>query len=304
MGILVLAVAILALYVPKACMWIDMSWINYLLMLVMFGMGLTLNINDFVMVFKRPKDILIGCAAQFTIMPLLAFALGKCFGLEAGMLAGVILVGTCPGGTASNVITFLSKGDVALSVGMTSVNTILAPVLTPTITWLLLRESVKVDVGGMFWSMVQVVVIPIALGFVFNKLFGDKLKQVVSCLPIVSVVAITLILASIVSHNSDLIKKTGIVVFAVVILHNLLGFGAGFLVGKLLGLPVAQKKALAIEVGMQNSGLASSLAKTAFSSLPMATVPGALFSVWHNISGAILASFFSRIEDEQKKVAK
>ena len=298
MAIIVLAVAALALFVPKSSLWIDTSWVNYLLMVVMFGMGLTLKIEDFVLVFKRPKDILIGCMAQFIIMPLLAFALGKCFGLEAGLLAGVILVGTCPGGTASNVITYLSKGDVALSVGMTSVNTFLAPLLTPTITWLLLRTSVKVDVWGMFLSIIEVVIVPIALGFVINKLFGEKILGAKDALPLVSVVAISLIVATIVAHNSSMILKTGFVVFAVVILHNLLGLCAGFLIGHILRLPMAKKKTLSIEVGMQNSGLATSLAGTAFPNLSMATVPGAIFSVWHNISGAILASIYRNIKDE------
>ena len=146
MAVIVLAVTVLALFVPSSCLWIQTSWINWLLMIVMFGMGLTLKLSDFAVVFSRPRDVLIGCVAQFTIMPLLAFALGKIFNLPAELLAGVVLVGTCPGGTSSNVITYLSKGDVPLSVGMTSVNTLLAPVLTPAITYLLLKTSVEVNV--------------------------------------------------------------------------------------------------------------------------------------------------------------
>ena len=267
---------------------------NYLLMVVMFGMGLTLKIDDFITVFRHPKDILLGCAAQFTIMPLLAFLLGKAFGLEAGLLAGVILVGTCPGGTSSNVITFLSKGDVALSVGMTSVNTLLAPFLTPSITWLLLRTSVAVDVPAMFLSIIKVVIVPIAAGFIINRFWGKYTEKAREALPTVSVMAIALIVASVVSHSSERILETGAVVFAVVILHNLLGYAAGYLLGSLLKLPLPQKKALSIEVGMQNSGLAVSLAGSAFPNLAMATVPGAVFSVWHNISGALLASVFRR----------
>ncbi len=299
MAIIVLVVAALALFVPGSCLWIQTSWVNYLLMIVMFGMGLTLKLEDFVLVFKRPKDILLGCVAQFTIMPLLAFALGKIFGLEAGLLAGVILVGTCPGGTSSNVITYLSKGDVALSVGMTSVNTLLAPFLTPAITWLLLRTSVEVDILSMFLSIIKVVIVPIALGFVINKFFGKYVTKVVDALPVVSVTAITLIVAAVVSHNSQRILETGFVVFLVVILHNLLGYGAGYLLGSLLKLPVSKKKALSVEIGMQNSGLATSLAGTAFPNLAMATVPGAIFSVWHNISGAILANILRNLDDKQ-----
>ncbi len=302
MAIIVLLVAAMALFIPKTCLWIDTKWINYLLMVVMFGMGLTLKIEDFVIVFKRPKDIIIGCIAQFTIMPLLAFGLGRIFGLEAGLLAGVILVGTCPGGTSSNVITYLSKGDVALSVGMTSVNTLLAPFLTPAITYLLLRTTVSVDVLGMFLSIIKVVIIPILLGFVINKIWGKYTEKVSDVLPLISVLAITLIVASVVSHNAERILETGVIVFIVVILHNALGYLAGYLLGRLLKMPLNKKKALSIEIGMQNSGLATSLAQTAFPNLSMVTVPGAIFSVWHNISGALLANIFLRIEAKKEEV--
>ena len=298
MAVIVLAVAALTLFVPVTGTWIQTSWVNYLLMVVMFGMGLTLKPKDFAVVFSRPKDIIIGCIAQFTIMPLLAFLLSKLFGLDAALMAGVILVGTCPGGTASNVITYLSDGDVALSVGMTSVNTLLAPLLTPGITYLLLHTSVSVDVGSMFLSIIKVVIIPIALGFVLNFFLGKYTEKAAKALPAVSVIAITLIVGCVVSHNSEKILSTGAIVFVVVILHNLLGYCCGYGLGKLLRLPVSKKKALSIEIGMQNSGLATSLANTAFSDLAMATVPGAVFSVWHNISGAILASIFRRLKDK------
>ena len=256
MAVIVLAVAALALFVPGSCLWIRTSWINYLLMLVMFGMGLTLRPEDFVIVFKQPKNIVTGCLAQFTIMPLLAFGLGRVFGLEEGLLAGVILVGTCPGGTASNVMTYLSGGDVPLSVGMTSVNTLLSPVLTPAITYLLLRTTVRVDAAGMFFSIIRVVIVPILLGLIINRIAGEHKERVSELLPLVSVTAITLIVAAVVSHNSERIFQTGAVVFIVVILHNILGYAAGFLLGLTLKLPAAKKKALAIEIGMQNSGLA------------------------------------------------
>lgn len=260
-------------------------------------MGLTLKLEDFAIVFKRPKDIIIGCIAQFTIMPLLAFILGKLFGLEAGLLAGVILVGTCPGGTSSNVMTYLSKGDVALSVGMTSVNTLLAPFLTPAITYLLLKTTVTVDIMSMFISIIKVVIVPIALGFLTNKIWGKYTEKVNDLLPLISVAAITLIVAAVVSHNSESILKTGALVFVVVILHNVLGYAVGYALGMALGLPIKKKKALSIEIGMQNSGLATSLAGSAFPNLAMATVPGAVFSVWHNISGAILANIFRRLDE-------
>ncbi len=289
MAFIVLAIAALALFLPGTCLWIQTKWINYLLMIVMFGMGLTMKLSDFTVVFRQPKDVITGCAAQFLIMPLLAFGLGKIFGLSDELLVGVILVGTCPGGTASNVITYLSGGDTALSVGMTGINTLLAPFLTPALTYLYLRTTVSVDVGSMFLSIVQVVLIPIGLGLLINKLFGKYTQRITDFLPTVSVTAICLIVAAVVSHNSEKILSTGPVIFAVVILHNLLGYLCGYLTAVLFRMDLPRKKAVAIEIGMQNSGLATTLAGSAFPNLAMATVPGAIFSVWHNISGAILA---------------
>lgn len=296
MALIVLAVAALALFVPSSGLWISLKAVNYLLMVVMFGMGLTMKLDDFKVVFTQPKDVLIGCLAQFTVMPLLAFSLGKIFGLEAGLLAGVILVGTCPGGTSSNVITYMSKGNVALSVGMTSVNTLLSPIVTPAITYLLLRTSVKVDMLAMCLSILQVVILPIALGFVVNKFAKKFVAKVIDILPVVSVIAICLIVSTVVSHNAEKILTTGAIVFVVVILHNLLGYACGFGLGKVLKMDKPKTKALTVEIGMQNSGLATSLANTAFPSLALATVPGAIFSVWHNISGAILANILRNRE--------
>ena len=296
MAWIVLAIAALALFVPGTCLWIQTKWINYLLMIVMFGMGLTMKLSDFAVVFSRPRDVIIGCLAQFTVMPLLAFMLGKIFGLNSELLVGVLLVGTCPGGTSSNVITYLSKGDTALSVGMTSVSTLLAPFLTPALTYLYLRTTVSVDVKSMFISILQVVILPIGLGLVINKLFGKYTSKIIYALPTVSVTAICLIVAAVVSHNSAKILSTGAVIFVIVILHNLLGYLCGYLIGILFKMDLPRKKAVAIEIGMQNSGLATTLATSSFPDLSMATVPGAIFSVWHNISGAVLAGIFRRME--------
>ena len=295
MAWIVLIIAALALFVPGTCLWIQTGWINYLLMIVMFGMGLTMKLSDFAVVFARPRDVIIGCLAQFIVMPLLAFGLGKAFGLSNELLVGVILVGTCPGGTSSNVITYLSKGDTALSVGMTSINTLLAPFLTPALTYLYLRTTVNVDVKSMFVSIIQVVIVPIGLGLMINKLFGKYTQKISDVLPTVSVTAICLIVAAVVSHNSEKILSTGLVIFAVVILHNLLGYLCGYLIGVFFKMDLPRKKAVAIEIGMQNSGLATTLAGTAFPNLAMATVPGAIFSVWHNISGAILAGILNKL---------
>lgn len=299
MAFIVVVVAAAALFMPETLIWIKTKWITTLLMIVMFGMGLTLSPEDFAIVFKRPKDVILGCIAQFAIMPFLAFALGKVFVLDDALLVGVILVGTCPGGTASNVMTYLAKGDVALSVGMTSVSTLLAPVLTPALTYLLLRETISVDTMAMFLSIVKVVILPIAAGFIINKFFNETTQKAVKALPLVSVTAIVMIVASVVAANSAKIMSTGFIVFTVVILHNILGYALGYGVAMLVKAPLAKKKAIAIEVGMQNSGLAASLAATSFPNLALATVPGAIFSVWHNISGAILANIFAAMNDKK-----
>ena len=213
-------------------------------------------------------------------------------------MTGVILVGACPGGTSSNVITYLSKGDIALSVSMTSINTMLAPILTPLITYLLLSTTVNVDTYSMFISIINVVIIPITLGFVINKFFGNFTQKIIKVLPMVSVIGICMIVASVVSHNATKILSTGLIVFTIVILHNVLGYVCGFGLGKILKYNIAKTKAISIEIGMQNSGLATNLALTSFASLAMATVPGAIFSVWHNISGAILASIYNKWNDK------
>ena len=301
MAVLVLIVAALTLFAPKTGVWVKTEWINYLLMLVMFGMGLTMKLGDFAVVFKRPRDVTVGCIAQFLVMPALAYMLGKAFGLSEELLVGIVLVGTCPGGTSSNVITYLSDGDTALSVGMTSVNTLLAPLLTPALTYLYLRTSVDVDVKAMFVSIIKVVVVPIGFGILINRLFGKYTEKAKDALPLVSVTAICLIVAAVVSHNSEKILSTGAVIFAVVILHNLLGYLCGFGIGMLFKMDAARKKAVSVEIGMQNSGLATSLASTAFKDMSMATVPGAIFSVWHNISGAVLAGIFRNIKSKEEK---
>ena len=298
MAVIVLATALLAFLLPASSLWIDLSWINYLLIMVMFGMGLTIVPKDFLLLFTRPRDIVLGCAAQFVIMPALAFGLSRAFDLDPALTAGVILVGTCPGGTASNLITYLAKGDVALSVAMTSVNTLLAPFLTPIITYFLLKTTVTVDMFAMFIGIVKVILIPVSAGFIINTFFRGFTQKMLAVLPLISTVSICMIVAAVVSHNAEKIMTGGAVVLAVVILHNLSGYLCGFGIGKIFKMNPEKTKAFSIEVGMQNSGLATALAGTAFPGLAMATVPGALFSVWHNISGAILAGIFRKWKEK------
>ena len=268
--------------------------VNALLGVVMFGMGLSLKADDFRIVFSHPRDIAIGCVAQFTIMPMLAWALSRIFGLDEALTVGVVLVGCCPGGTASNVMTYLAKGDLALSVGMTGVSTLLAPFLTPALTWLLAGKTVNVDALGMFVGILWVVILPILLGLAAKRFWPHVTARAVRFMPMVSSLAIAVIIALVVAANAERLLTGGIAVVVVVALHNLCGLALGYLLAAALRLPEAKRRALCIEVGMQNSGLAASLAATHFAVYPMAAVPGAIFSVWHNLSGAMVARRFTR----------
>ncbi len=294
MAVLVLVCAVLSLLFPAVLQPIPTKTINYLLGVVMFGMGLALNLHDFQVVFSRPKDIIIGCLAQFTVMPLLAWGLTKVFQLDEALALGVILVGCCPGGTASNVITYLAKGDLALSVGMTGVSTVLAPLLTPLLTWLLAGESIHVDVAGMLLSILWVVILPIVLGLIIKSLWPKFTEKAMDYLPAFSSVAIAFTVSIVISANASKLLASGMLIIIVVVLHNLFGLGLGYLIGRLFGMSEPKKRAVSIEVGMQNSGLASSLATLHFAAYPMATIPGAIFSVWHNISGAIVAWLYTK----------
>lgn len=295
MGALVLVLAVVALLVPQAFSMFKPTLINPVLGIIMFGMGMSLKFDDFKIVFSRPKDVIIGCLAQFTIMPLLAWVLSRLFALDQALAVGVILVGCCPGGTASNVITYLAKGDLALSVGMTATSTVLAPVLTPLLVWLLAGQSVDVDVAGMLLSILWVVILPIVTGLIVKWFWPKFTERATDYLPAVSSLAIAFIVSVIISVNAQKLLMGGFVIILVVVLHNLSGLCLGWFLGRVLRLSDAKRRAISIEVGMQNSGLASSLANLHFAAYPMATIPGAVFSVWHNISGAIVARLYNRL---------
>ncbi|WP_286034969.1 bile acid:sodium symporter family protein [Megamonas hypermegale] len=302
MAAFVIIVAAVALFMPWTFTWAA-GYVTYLLGIVMFGMGMTLRFEDFKLVFQRPKDVLVGALAQFTIMPGLAWLLATIFQLPPELAVGVILVGTCPGGTSSNVMTYLARGDVPLSVSMTMTTTILAPVVTPLLTWWLAGAWIEISLAAMMISIVQVVVVPIVLGIVINKLFGDFVRKAIKLLPLISVIAIVLIVGGVVSVSSQQIMQTGLLIMAVVMLHNLLGYALGFAVAKALRMNLAKSKAISIEVGMQNSGLASSLALMHFGAA--AAIPGAVFSVWHNISGSLAANYLAgKMEKAEKAKAE
>ncbi|MBW9069484.1 bile acid:sodium symporter family protein [Agrobacterium pusense] len=289
-AIWVILFAVLGFFFPDTFKQIA-PWIVTLLSIIMFGMGLTLSVDDFREVVKRPFDVTIGVLGQFLIMPLLAVLLTRTIPMPPEVAAGVILVGCCPGGTSSNVMTYLSKGDVALSVACTSVTTLAAPLVTPFLVWLFASQFLPVDGWAMFLSIVKVVLVPLALGAALQKLLPGLVKTAVPALPLVSVIGIVLIVSAVVGGSKASIAQSGLMIFAVVVLHNGLGYLLGYLAAKATGLSLAKRKAIAIEVGMQNSGLGAALATAYFS--PLAAVPSAIFSVWHNISGAILANWFS-----------
>lgn len=297
LAILVVLATLFSLYYPQVGLnLVKTSWVVYILGIIMFGMGLTVRSSDFKELFVHPKFVLIGILAQFIIMPLIAYGLVKGFHLPLGLAIGVVLVGTCPGGTSSNVITYLSKGDVALSVGITSCTTLLAPFMTPLLTKLLIGQEIDVNVVAMFLSVVKVMIVPIALGVLVHKFLPKITKKLMDLLPMVSTLGIVAIVIAVVSTSASNIMANLGIILLVVVLHNLVGYLFGFLVGRTVTNDTSKVKALSVEVGMQNSGLATSLALTHFATQPLAAVPGALFSVWHNISGGILASIYARIK--------
>ena len=292
MGLLVLLAAVAAMLWPQAVGFVGPSAISYLLGLVMFGMGLTLRMEDFRVLITRPRDVFIGSLAQFSIMPLLAWLLARALRLDDALALGMVLVGCCPGGTASNVITYLCRGDVALSIGITSFSTLLAPLVTPLLTWLLAGERIPVNVLSMFLSILWVIIVPILLGIVVKRLWPGLTERAAAYLPAVSSLAIAFIVMIVVAANASKLWQGGPLIIVAVMLHNVCGLLLGYAAARMAGLSAAKRKAIAIEVGMQNSGLASSLASLHFAAYPMATTPGAIFSVWHNISGTIVARLF------------
>ncbi|MCW8852375.1 MAG: bile acid:sodium symporter family protein [Gammaproteobacteria bacterium] len=263
-----------------------------LLTVIMFSMGLTLSIDDFKRALSMPRLIITGLLLQYSIMPFAALAIATIFQLDPALTIGMILVGACPGGTASNVITYLARGNVALSISLTSISTILAIVLTPAITLLIADTSIQVPAARMFVSILYIVIFPVALGLALKHFFAYRIKTVEHYLPLIAVAAIVLIIAIITALNAKQFSQLGITVLLAVVLHNAIGLLTGYGSARLMGYPARECRTLAIEVGMQNSGLAVALAIKHFSAT--AALPGAIFSIWHNISGSALAFFWSK----------
>ena len=288
-GLIIVIFSVVAYFVPDYFSWMT-NYTTIFLALAMFGMGTSIDSDSFKEILKNPKDVFIGSLAQFTIMPLIAWFLAIAFNVNKDIALGIILVGSCPGGTASNVITHIAGGNVSMSVSMTILSTLLAPIVTPFLVYLLAGRWVEVSILAMFKSVVTVVLIPVLMGIFAKKLSPEKMEKSKSIFPLISSLAIILIISGIIGSNSEKIAKSGLIVLLIVMIHNALGLLLGLGVAKLFKMDYDKQTALSIEVGMQNSGLAIQLATANFALNPLATLPGAIFSIWHNISGSIFAS--------------
>lgn len=293
----VILVALLAIFIPGPGTTLattkvgNLSAVSILLMIVLFGMGVTLTPNDFKRVARNPLQVILGTIAHYVIMPFIAFLLVHLFGLTGAAAVGVILVGSAPSGTSSNVMSFLSGGDVALDVSIGLLSTLLAPVMIPTLLKLLAGKWVNVPFSSMFFSAFQIVVIPIVLGIIVHTIFKEHVQKVIEIMPLISQVAILVIILAVLSANSKTILAVStLILVPVIILHNLLGYLLGYGFSKLMKMDTPQQKAITFEVGMQDSALASTLAISFFE--PASAIAAVMFSVWHNISGSVLASLW------------
>lgn len=289
-GAIIVLFSIIACLVPNAFSW-AVKYTAVFLGVAMFGMGLAIKAEDFKILFTKPREVFLGAFLQYSVMPLIAWGLCKVLALPTDIAIGVILLGCCPGGVASNVITYIAKGDVALSVGMTIVSTLIAPLATPFFVYMLGGVWVEISFWAMVLSVAKIVLIPVLLGILVHHYFQEKIQAAIDCMPLLSSIAIVMIISGIIAINTDKILTAGILVLGVVMVHNLIGLFLGIALAKACGVNYAQATAIAIEVGMQNSGLAVSLATIHFAMNPLATLPGAIFSVWHNISGSLFASW-------------
>ncbi|SIR71043.1 bile acid:Na+ symporter, BASS family [Peribacillus simplex] len=287
----VILISVIAFIFPEPFLGLG-GYITILLGVVMFGMGLTLKAVDFKIVITKPLPVIIGVCAQFIIMPSVAFLIAKLMNLPAELAAGLVLLGCVPGGTASNVMVYLAKGNVPLSIAMTSVSTLLAPIMTPLLLLLLAGQWMPVDFFDMFKSIIQVILLPIVLGLAIKRFFPVIVEKSLTVLPLISVAAIITIVSAVVSGNAASIATSGFLIFTAVMLHNGFGLLFGYLVAKVLGLDEVNRRAISIEVGMQNSGLGVALATAHFG--PLAALPSVLAAAWHNISGPILATYWSK----------
>ena len=301
----IIAIAVMTFFAPDLFAWVKENVQSCILGFIMLTMGLTLTMQDMRILASRPLDILIGTCAQFSLMPLIAWMLTVgvgYFGIEVPkpIIVGIILVGCCPGGVSSNIMSYLCKGDVAFSVGMTTASTLLAPIVTPLLVLFLAGEKVEVDAWGMFCNIMIVTLLPVTVGFVSNLFWGknESFKKAQSVMPAFSVLGLACIVGGVVAAVHDKLLMQGVtfffLVFVVVLCHNTLGYFFGYTVGRIFHFSKAKNRTVSIEVGMQNAGLATVLSSTFFAaSCPLAVIPCAVSCAWHSISGTILASWFA-----------
>lgn len=304
----IIAVALLTMGLPQIFDWVRGTTQTVILGLIMLTMGLTLTTDDLKAVARRPMDIFIGACAQFIIMPCVAWLLVRLFHLEPALALGILLVGCCPGGVSSNIMSYLCHGDVAFSVGMTCASTLLAPVMTPLLMQLTAGEIIEIDAVGMFLNILLVTIIPVGIGCLLNYRYSNRpsFPTLQGLMPGLSVICLACIVGGVVSTvHDDLVSRGWLLfvwTFAVVLCHNSLGYLLGWTAGRLARFGRAKKRTLSIEVGMQNAGLATVLAATFFAAQPLAVLPCAISCAWHSISGTLLAGLF--LASDRTKAAK
>ena len=293
-SIFIIIIAIITYFSPNIFMWVKGDTQTIILGIIMLTMGMTLSPKDFKILLKRPLDIGIGTFAQYFFMPAIAISLVHLLNLPKEIAIGLILVGCCPGGVSSNIMSFLCKGDLAFSVGMTAVSTLIAPVMTPTLVYFLAKESVNVDVLGMFQSVLIVTILPVLTGVSLNYIFrkNETFPEICKIMPGLSVIGLACIVGGVVSHFGSAFIKSGVIIFVAAFCHNLVGYIAGWTIGRITNMTEAKKRTISIEVGMQNAGLATVLATKHFALMPEAAIISAVSCVWHSISGTILANLF------------
>lgn len=285
-----LLIAVAAFLMPPTFKPI-LPWVTLLLGIIMFAMGVTLTPADFRRVAREPAPVAAGLVLHYIIMPLAAFVIAKILGLPPQLAVGMVLVGSVASGTSSTVMVYLAGGDVALSVTISAVSTLVGVIATPLLVRLYVAHGIEVNVMGLLLSIVRIVLVPVALGVFVNVVAHGLVRRVEPILPLVSMAAILLIIAAVVAGTAGAIATVGPIVFLAVVLHNGIGYAGGYWGGRLLGFDESICRTLAFEVGMQNSGLAATLGKVYFT--PLAALPGAIFSVWHNISGSLLAGYWN-----------
>ena len=298
----IIIIAVFTYFFRDTFSWVRNDVQTVILGLIMLTMGMSLTKKDFENLMASPKHILLGTFAQFTVMPFIAFGLTHLLNLPLAIGLGLLLVGCCPGGVSSNIMSYLCKGDIAFSVGMTTVNTLLAPVVTPMLLLWLTGEDVDIDAIGMFKNILIVTLIPVTIGYIINSFLSDKkqYKEIQKIMPDLSVICLACIVGGVVSQCGDAFVKSGILIFIAILLHNSFGYLLGYGIGSLVKFNTAKKRTISIEVGMQNAGLATNLASNHFNSYPEAAVVSAICCVWHSISGTILANLFIFVENRRK----